>query len=158
MAANRQLKMELLKDQNHYTRNIGKILLELSKGDPGAFLLPVEKALASRALVKKLWDLLPGEQYCYTFNSVEEQTRDGGTLLPSLDLTQKVVLHLGWDVLGFSCSLEAAWQTWPNFSHLDTDTFNCCVYPEDLDWYVVRAGASLYPMIWVGDRYALKSC
>jgi len=157
MALNRQLKIKLFKDQSEYERNIQKILSELTKVDPASFLQPIEKAVASRSLVKKLWDLLPDEQDCFGFNSVEEQTIAGRLLLPTSNLTQVVTMHLGWDVLSFSCSLEAAWQTWLHFNTLNTDTFNCCIYPANIDWYVVRAGTNFYPMTFLGNSFQLNS-
>lgn len=156
MVTNRQLKIDLLKSQNEYAQTIHKILAELSVLDPGAALLPIEKAVASRALVKQLWELLPEEKNCYAFEGVEEQTLTGRALLPATDALQPVTLHLGWDVLGFSCSLEAAWTGWKNFHTLTTtESFNCCIYPTHLEWYVVRAGYNLYPMRFTSSRYEL---
>lgn len=155
MATIRQLKIELLKDQNEYSRVIQKILSALLQVDAHASLLPVEKATASRILVKKLWDILPGEHESFQFDSVDEQTAKGGKYLPAADFNQNITLHLGWDILSFRCSFEAAWHTWEIFNTLNTDTFNCCIYPESLEWYIVRAGNNLYPMHYSGDGYKI---
>jgi hypothetical protein len=157
MPTNRQLKIDWLKEQNNLSVEIQKILSALAHIDPHASLLPLEKAMASRSLIKKLWDLLPDEYYSYRFNSEEEQTINGKVLLPTSDLMQPVTLHLGWDVLAFSCSLEAAWHAWNDFNRAARiDAYNCCIYPASLDWYVVRAGIQLYPMTFTGEGYELK--
>jgi hypothetical protein len=157
MVTNRQLKIDLLKEQNQYTRNIEQIVQALSAADPNASILSLEKAVASRSLVKKLWDLLPNEQESHVFITVEDQTNKGRALLPASNFSLPVTLHLGWDILAFSCTLEAAWHTWQKFSTLiGTETFNCCIYPDSLEWYVVRAGGNLYPMVFTGTQYALE--
>jgi hypothetical protein len=157
MAINRQLKIDLLKDENEYSRNIQRILSELSQIDAKVSLFSIERAIASRILIKKLWDALPNEQDSYHYNDIDEQTIKAKEYLPTVDLTENVSLHLGWDVLGFTCSMEAAWYTWKNFNTLSTDTFNCCIYPQHLEWYIIRAGNSLYPMILSGEKYVLKN-
>jgi hypothetical protein len=157
MATNRQLKIDLLKDQNDYSRKIQSILSELLQIDVKASLLPIDKAIASRILVKKLWDLLPDQRDSFQFDNADEQTSKGSEYLSTGDFTQNVILHLGWDVLSFSCSMEAAWESWKNFNMLNTDTFNCCIYPENLEWYIIRAGNNLYPMSYSGHRYELRS-
>lgn len=155
MATNRQLKINLLKDQNDFSLLVKSILLELNKIDNNSFLLPLEKAIASRALNKTLWDFLPDESESFQFSGIDEQMIKGKEMLPTTDLKQIITLHLGWDTLSFSCSLEAAWFAWINFKSLNTDTFNCCIYPENLDWYIIRAGSNLYPMNFRNDKYEL---
>jgi hypothetical protein len=150
MATNRQLKIDLLKDQNDYSRKIQSILSELLQIDAKASLLSIDKAIASRILVKKLWDVLPDEEDSYQFNDIDDQTNKATEYLPIGDFTQNVTLHLGWDVMSFVCSLEAAWFAWKNFNTLSTDTFNCCIYPDNLEWYIIRAGNNLYPMSYSG--------
>lgn len=155
MATNRKLKIDLLKDQNDYSRKIQSILSGLSQVDVKASLLPIEKAIASRILIKKLWDALPDEYDSYQFDDIEEQTTKGKKYLPTVDFNQSVTIHLGWDIMSFACSLDAAWQSWKYFHALSIDTFNCCIYPDNLEWYIVRAGNNLYPMSYSEDRYQL---
>jgi hypothetical protein len=157
MATNRQLKIDLLKDQNNCLQLIHKILSKLLQVDAQASLLPVEKATASRILVKKLWEVLPEEHESCQFENVEEQTTKGRGYLPTNEFSQNVTLHLGWDVLSFSCTLEAAWQSWKDFNALNIDTFNCCIYPDSLGWYIIRAGNNLYPMSYSGEKYELRT-
>lgn len=117
---------------------------------------PAVRRPASRHLVKELWDLLPPEQDAIQFNDVQQQTRTGLENLAIQNIEQPVTLHLGWDVLAFSCTLEAAWFSWEFFAHIDTETWNCCIYPEDLGWFVVRAGSGLYPMVWKGNAFGIS--
>jgi hypothetical protein len=88
METNRQLKIGLLKDQSDYSRTIQCILSGLLQTDPNASLLPVDEAIASRTLVKKLWDALPEEQDSYQFNSIDEQTNNATVYLPTNDFIQ----------------------------------------------------------------------
>lgn len=155
MATNRQLKINFLKDQTDFSLLVKSILLELTKIDNCSSLLPIEKAIASRTLNKALWDSLPDESESFQFDEINEQMVKGKEILPTTDLKQKVTLHLGWDILSFSCSLEAAWFAWTNFHSLNITTFNCCIYPENLDWYIIRAGSNLYPMKFANDKYEL---
>lgn len=155
MITPRQLKIDLLKDRNDYTRLVQHILAELFKIDRNASLLTTENSIASRTLVKKLWDALPDEHESYQFNGTSEQTAHAAASLPVADPAQNVTLHLGWDLLCFSCSFKAAWHAWDNFNTINTDTFNSCIYPEDLEWYIVRAGNNLYPMNYSDDGYVL---
>ena len=155
MATNRQLKINLLKDQNDFSLVVKSILFELNKIDNNSFLLPIEKGIASRTLNKILWDLLPDESESIQFTDINEQTNKGLEIFPTTDLKQIVTLHLGWDMLSFSCSLESAWFSWTNFHSLDTNTYNCCIYPENLDWFIIRAGSNLYPMKFKNSIYRL---
>ncbi len=152
----RQLRIELLKDENNFERISKSILNEIKQFDEHACLLPVNKAMASRSLIKKLWDFLPGEQDSIVFNDIEEQTLKGLHTLPATDLAQRITLHLGWDCLSFSCTLSAAWNAWDKFCLLSTETYNCCIYPNDLDWFIVRAGINLYPMTFTNEEYILQ--
>ncbi|MGV3657057.1 MAG: hypothetical protein ACO1NX_03850 [Chitinophagaceae bacterium] len=154
--SNRQLKIDFLKQQNHYARSVQHILSALQEVDAQACMHSIEKAVASRSLVKKLWEALPDEKYGYPFVSIEEQTNAGSAYLPTGDFNQKVTLHLGWDVLSFSCSLDAAWHTWKNFDMSDPEFYNCCIYPDSLEWYIIRAGNNLYPMMFSGAEYRIK--
>lgn len=156
METNRQLKIGLLKDLQEYSRTVQLILSELLQRDAKAFVLSTDRSVASRALIKKLWDALPDEQYSYQFNNTGEQTEKGKAYLPQ-DLTQTVTMHLGWDVMCFTCSLEAAWFAWNNFNTMNTDTFNCCIYPAGLEWYIIRAGNALYPMMYSEEGYVLMN-
>lgn len=157
MASNRQLKIDLLNAQNGYARIVEKAILALTAVDPNAGFAPIEQAIASRALVKKLWELLPDEHEAFRFESDEDLMSCGKAYLPSINYQQPVVLHMGWDILCFSCSLEAAWLAWPAFKSLNQDAFNSCVYPANLEWYVIRAGNNLYPMFFENGRYCLKA-
>jgi hypothetical protein len=145
MSLNRQLHIQFHKDQLEFKQLSQRILQELLRIEPQAGVLPVEQAIASRSLVQKLWDALPDET----------QTTQGKTHLPTTDFNQQVTLHLGWDLLAFSCTLQAAWYGWRQFHSLNTDTFNCCIYPPTLDWYIIRAGHNLYPMQYAGSQYIL---
>lgn len=157
MATNRQLKLALRKERNDYSHKIQHILSRLTALDVSASLLPLEQAIASRTLMKKLWELLPDEGASYSFDTIEEQTIRAREYLPATAFTQIVTLHLGWDVLGFRCTLEAAWLAWKDFHTLDTDTFNACVYPDNLDWFIVRAGHNVYPMHYTEEGYGLAN-
>jgi hypothetical protein len=157
MATNRQLKIDLLKVQSEYARMVEKVLNTLTVVDPDARVAPVERAVASRALVKRLWELLPDEHEACQFERDEDLMRLGKACLPSFNYQQPVVLHLGWDILCFTCSLEAAWLAWPEFKSLSQDTFNSCIYPTNLEWYTIRAGTNLYPMVFENGQYRLKT-
>src|SRR5690349_3263365 len=140
MITNRQLKLELVKEQNNYVQIVRSVLSGILMIDPSATVHPTEKAIASRSLVKKLWEMLPGEEQSYQFSDIAEQTKEGVAFLRSYAFSQPVTLHLGWDLLCFSCTLKAAWESWNYFSELNNDTYNACIYPADIGWYVVRAG------------------
>jgi hypothetical protein len=155
MITHRQLKLDLLKEQNDFLQVTRAIITGILPLDPNAALCPVEKAIASRSLVKKFWDMLPGEEDCYSFTDIEEQSSTGKSLLLQPDFSQVVTLHLGWDLLCFSCTFEAAWDSWASFNTLNTDTFNACIYPSNLEWFVIRAGNNLYPMQFAGERYEI---
>lgn len=157
MATNRQLKINFIKEQHDFSLLVKTILGELQKVDPNSFLLPMEKAIASRTLSKTLWEMLPDEMDSIQFNDIPEQIVKGRAFLPEPHLKQIVTLHLGWDTLSFSCSFEAAWFAWNGFHSLGTDTFNCCIYPENIDWFIIRAGANLYPMKFNGNSYQVTS-
>jgi hypothetical protein len=113
--------------------------------DPNVRLLPVEKALVSRTVVKKLWDLLPDEHLSYRYASVQELKINGQGFLIG-DSETPVLLHFGWDVLAVTTTLRAAWEAITTYSEISIDTYNTCIYPASLDWYVIRAGTNLYPM------------
>ena len=155
MPTHRQLKLDLLKERADYTRKMQSILSALLAIDQNATVLTIDKAVASRTLVKTLWDLLPVEQESHAYDTIAEQTTQALNYLPTTDLTQNVTLQLGWDLLCFNCTLEAAWHAWQNFNTLDIDTFNCCIYPEHLEWYMVRAGNNFYPMQYLPTGYEL---
>lgn len=157
MATNRQLKIDLLKEQTDFARQIQSILSSLAALDAKASLLPMEKAIASRTLVKKLWDLLPEEYESYYLADEENLTDALIKYLPTVSLSQNVTLHLGWDVLSFSCTLEAAWFGWRNYNSISIDTFNSCIYPDSLDWYIIRAGNNFYPMYFNGKKFVLTT-
>ena len=155
METPRKLKINYLKNQNEYSRQTQIILADLRKIDNNAEISPVEQSIAGRELIKQFWDLLPEENQSHCFENVSDQTVNGRILLPATDFTQKINLHLGWDILSFTCSLLAAWQQWEYFSSINTDTYNCCIFPDSLEWYVIRAGNNLYPMKWSGTQYEL---
>ena len=155
MSLNRQLQIRLHQDQAAFSRLSGQILQELMRTDPQAAPLPIAQAVASRSLVQQLWDALPDESESILFEDFETQTTQGISHVPTTDFSQQVTVHLGWDLLAFSCSLEAAWHSWAGFNSLSTDTFNCCIYPPSLSWYVMREGHNLYPMKCAGPAYSL---
>lgn len=121
------------------------MLTSLRTMDPGATLLPLVDARVSRDVVARLWESLPDESSARVFPTEEGLTTEGAPLLHA-PLDTPVVLHLGWDTFCMRTTLEAAWYTWPAFCHSSTEAYNACVYPDSLEWYIVRAGTSLYPM------------
>ncbi len=124
---------------------VAHILAGLRSIDPLAEAAPLATLLASKAMVRELWQLAPDESQAFRFDSPEALTTDGRWSIESFG-PSPVTLHLGWDCLCFLCSLEAAWSAWPLFCRATTDTFNAAVYPETLEWVVLRAGSHLYPL------------
>ncbi len=125
---------------------VGRILTDLRSVDPLAEVAPLATLLASKSVVSDLWKLAPDESQAFRFESPEALTTEGGWSIESFG-SPRVTLHLGWDNLCFLCSLDASWSAWPLFCHLTTDTFNAAVYPDTLEWAVLRAGSHLYPLL-----------
>lgn len=141
----REIKKEYIINRNKNRKIISSILDALHVFDENAKLLSLEEAINSRDLIKKFWDALPNEYYAFHYESIDEMIRDGEKFLPS-DKKIQITLHLGWEVLSFSTTLEAAWKGHPKFFELNTETYNSCIYPGSFEWYVIRAGRHLYPM------------
>ncbi len=153
MTTNRQLRIELLKNQQEFVRKTRQILLALSKIDPQACLFSIDKAVANRTMVKKLWELIPEEQDSYQINGMEPDQMIA--FIAEVDLNQKVTLHLGWDLFSFECTFKAAWFAWDHFNTIDTDTYNACIFPPNPEWFIIRAGNNLYPMVFKEGRFVL---
>lgn len=146
MLAKQTLKKAQLLAANQQAQVIGAIRSALSVVDPNAHPLTVEAALVSRTLTKQLWEILPDEHFSYRFGTIDELENSGKRLFKD-HFDVPVTLHLGWDTLAFSTTLRAAWETMASYYKIDTiDTYNTCIYPNSLNWYVVRAGTHLYPM------------
>jgi hypothetical protein len=152
-----QLQIEFRKNSLAWKNSIASILVELQKLDSQAQLIEIEKALASWNLIKQLWSYLPEEPLAKQFKDLQMQTVQGKVWLPKQVDNEVVILHLGWDVLCFQCSLNSAWETWINYCRLhSSETYNACIYPTNLRWYIVRAGTNLYPMIFEEGQYKIK--
>jgi hypothetical protein len=154
---NKKLKLEFLKDVNNFNNLVSLILNELIIIDKNAKQLPLNLSLASQNLTGKLWKFAPEEYGAYKFRNIKQQTEEGKELLPTKNFNENVTIHFGWNTLSFDTSLNAAWFSWIKFCQSNTDTFNCCLYPKNLDWYVLRAGTNLYPMKLIKDKYELVS-
>lgn len=152
---NNKLKLKLLKDRNKFKRLLSTILGELHSIDLNATQRPAAVSLASRNLVKELWGNLPEEHSALKFNDIREQTEKGKNRLPTRNFDEIITVHFGWDILCFECSLGAAWNSWINFCGNSPETFNCCIYPNDLDWFIIRAGTNLYPMKIDDKKYEI---
>lgn len=137
-------KLSLVRRRAHGS-HAGAVLTALHTRDPDAALLALVDAWVSRDIVARLWESLPDESSACVFPTEEALTTEGARLLPA-PLDTPVVLHLGWETFCVRTTLDAAWYTWPAFCHSGTEAYNACVYPESLEWYIVRAGTSLYPM------------
>lgn len=47
-----------------------------------------------------------------------------------------------------------AWDVWYELKNIDTvETYNVCVYPHSINWYIIRAGENLYPMIIEKNKF-----
>jgi|GEM_PF-6798480 len=145
MLSNQSLRKEFLLLQRQAKDKTDKILNSLCKVAPESSLLNLGDAVVSRKMIKKLWDCLPEEVDAFTYDSIDELTSAGRDLLPA-NMDATVVLHCGWDVLSFRTTLRAAWEGYSTFCNIDTETFNICIYPDSLEWYVICAGRHLYPM------------
>jgi hypothetical protein len=145
MLASQRLKRELLAGRLRSARLVDAIVEALRAVDAAATEAGLPALLASRELVAHLWEALPEERQAYEFPTPEALVADGAWCLSGLG-NPRVTLHLGWGALCFDCSLAAAWEAWPKFCSLSTDTFNAVVYPESLDWALVRSGRRLYPL------------
>jgi hypothetical protein len=130
---------------------VAHILTDLRSVDPLADVAPLATLLASKAVVSDLWQLAPDESQAFRFASPEALANEGRWSIAGLGCP-RVTLHLGWDNLCFLCSLEASWSAWPLFCHLTTETFNAAVYPDTLEWVVLRAGSHLYPLLLNSGR------
>jgi hypothetical protein len=145
MLANQDLRKTQKLAAQKEARIIKAIEASLMGIDPNVKLLPIEKALVSQTIVNKLWDILPDEHLSYHYASVEELKINGQGFLIG-DPDSPVILHFGWDVLAVTTTLRAAWEAVTTYSEISIDTYNTCIYPASLDWYVIRAGTNLYPM------------
>lgn len=100
----------------------------------------------TEALTREMWDRLPEESFSYLYESPHDLMARGAWCIRDLP-NQPVTMQLGFAQLSFRCTLQAAWEAWPRFAYLSTDTYNSCVFPDDFGWYIVRAGSHLYPML-----------
>ena len=154
MRLQQTLRKTLLHARSRHTRLLTAVQQALQHADDRAAPLSLAAALASKELVRHLWDALPAEASAYRYASIEQLTTDGRWCVAHA-LDERVTLHLGWDVIGFTTSVQAAWEMWPSFATLNTDTYNVCVYPESLGWYIIRAGTRLYPIDCTQDGAVL---
>jgi hypothetical protein len=145
MRSDQLLRKEFLLLQRQLNNKIDKIMNSLRRIDPNSNTLTLGDAIASRQMIKKLWDFLPEEADAFSYESIDRLTSDGRDLLPA-NIDSSVILHVGWDVLSFKTTLRAAWEGYPTFCELDIETFNICIYPDSFKWYVICAGHHFYPM------------
>jgi hypothetical protein len=145
MKLQQQFRKSLLQHRYAQEQWIGTILSTLQTVDPNAALVPVPLAIASKALIKHLWQVLPAEYNAYRFASVEHLVAEGQWCIAPYG-QDRITFHCGWDVVAYTTTTQAAWTTWPLFANLNLDTYNCCIYPESLAWYIIRAGWYLYPV------------
>src|SRR5512133_2127691 len=139
------LRKELLLQQRASERLVAEILAALRETDASSCVLDMAGSRSARVIAKRLWDLLPDEHTSYGFDSPEELMTSGSWCLDGLG-DPRITLCLGWDGLSFQSSLHAAWLGWPKFASRSAETFNALVFPDSLEWYIVRAGRRLYPM------------
>ena|SRR2546422_3971016 len=145
MLSDQSFRKEFLLLTRRMNNKIDKIMNSLCKIDPNSNILTLGEAVASRQMVKKLWDFLPKEADAFSYESIDRLTSNGRDFLPA-NMDSSVILHIGWDVLSFMTTLRAAWEGYRTFCELDIETFNICIYPDSFKWYVICAGRHLYPM------------
>jgi hypothetical protein len=146
MNSNQRLRKEFLIERARTEAAVTPALQALLTCDPTTAIASLKHSRTSRRqTVRRLWDALPDESDAYSFKSIDELVASGSWCLAGLG-DPTVTLHLGWDELCFLATLQAAWSAWPAFASSSVDAFNCCIYPESLEWYIVRAGTHLYPM------------
>jgi hypothetical protein len=145
MLAHQVLRKASLVTRHAIAAEVTAVLAALREIDAAAALLPLPEAWASRELAERLWNALPDESEGYAFSTVAEMTAAGQAMVAALP-DEGVVLHLGWDSFAIRTTLRAAWDAWPRFCDVSIAAHNALVYPDSLRWYVVRAGACLYPM------------
>lgn len=139
------LRKELLIAQHETAKICLAISSALASLDPDSRISTIQEALTAQRIVKRLWDLLPNEFYSYTYSSPAQIVSQGSWCLRGLG-NPLVLFQLGWGALSFRTTLQAAWKAWPNFADLCTETFNTCIVPDSMEWYLIRAGRHLYPM------------
>lgn len=145
MNAQHSLRKEFLLQQREDERLVADVLASLRERDSSSSVVDVAGVMSARKLAQRLWDLLPEEHDSYGFESLDELITKGSWCLNGLGDPQ-ITLCLGWDGFSFRTSLQAAWLGWPKFASLNTATFNSLIFPDSLEWYIVRAGRRLYPM------------
>lgn len=122
------------------------VLAALRVFDPDVAPLDLTAARVSHTIAASLWQALPDEHEARAFESEELLTANGASVLPH-DTAERITLHLGFHHLAVRTTVEAAWHAWPGFCRVDAvETYNTCMYPDSLRWYIVRAGTHLYPM------------
>ena len=150
----RQLQIDYLKYKNNHKILLNQILEALKQKDSDARLLDINEIEAIRIISNKLWDALPDESESYEFENFKEQAKFGKKFIDNKTKNLKVIFHLGSDNLCFETTLENAWNVWYEIINLDSfETYNTCLFSRKLDWYIIRAGINLYPMIWNQNRY-----
>ena len=151
---NKQLQIEYLKRKNKI-RNLRNQILEILKvNDNNARSLDIDEIISSRETAKVLWNMLPDEFDAYRYSNLDEQRVKGSKFLEKKQLDKKVIIHFAWDSLCFETTLENAWNSWYELNNLDSvETYNTCIFPLPVDWYIIRAGVNLYPMVWRNDKF-----
>jgi hypothetical protein len=119
MRLQQSLRKTLLHARSRHERLQTTIYQALKQIDNQAAVLSVSAALASKDLVKHLWEALPSEAAAYRYNSPQQLTSEGRWCIVDY-LDERVTFHLGWDVLAFSTTVRAAWDMWPSFATLNT--------------------------------------
>ena len=145
MKSFQSLRKDYLLARHECDRTLTAVLDALVSLEPSSRTATLSEALASQRVVRLLWDQLPEEHLAHQYPSPFETTSQALWCLSGLG-NPNVTLHLGWGGLSFATSLSAAWTAWPTFAALTTDTYNSCIYPPTLQWYLIRAGRHLYPM------------
>lgn len=149
MKINQILKKEFLSNKNNITRFNNKILDILNENSTNSYILSINEALLSKSLVKKLWRCTDGKGF-YNYFDIKDNNFE---VLNYFDLEQIVTLHLGWDILSYSCNLKSALLSFEKFKNIEInsfgdiyETFNLCVYPNTIDWCLIFAGHNFYPI------------
>lgn len=139
------LRKKMIIAQREVAKTFSIISGALLSIDPNSRPTTTEESKAFQTVAKHLWELLPDENDSYTYDSPADLLSRGSWCLQGLG-NPNVVFQLGWSGISFHTSLQAAWTAWPIFASHNTDTFNSCIFPESLAWYLIRAGRHLYPM------------
>jgi hypothetical protein len=147
MKSNQRLRLQQKFTQQKMSNLFTTICHALTVYDSESRPATLEESLVSKHNIKILWDALPNEWLSYTYEAPEDHCAKGFWCLNGLG-NPIVTLHLGYETLCFVTTLKAAWAVWHLFDRLDNvhEGGNACIYPSNFDWYLIRAGSSLYPM------------